>query len=27
VIEGKHDGLQDFSFGLEILLVGLEALR
>ena len=27
VIEGRHDGLQDFGFGLEILLAGLEAMR
>lgn len=27
VIEGAHDGLQDFSFGLEILLAGLESMR
>ncbi|WAS91719.1 TetR/AcrR family transcriptional regulator [Nannocystis punicea] len=26
VIEGKHDGLQDFTFGLDLLLDGLERL-
>jgi len=27
VIEGRHDGLHDFAFGLELLLEGLETLR
>ncbi|NEQ47195.1 MAG: TetR/AcrR family transcriptional regulator [Leptolyngbya sp. SIOISBB] len=27
VIEGRHDGLHDFEFGLNILLDGLETLR
>jgi len=27
VINGEHDGVQDFSFGLELLLAGLEQLR
>lgn len=27
VIDREHHGLQDFSFGLELLLAGLEALR
>jgi AcrR family transcriptional regulator len=27
VISGEHTGLQDFSFGLELLLAGLESLR
>lgn len=27
VIEGRHDGLQDFEFGFEILLEGMERLR
>lgn len=26
VIDGKHDGLQDFTFGLDLLLDGLERL-
>jgi hypothetical protein len=27
VIAGRHDGLQDLGFGLELLLEGLERLR
>lgn len=27
VMSGEHTGLQDFSFGLELLLAGLETLR
>jgi hypothetical protein len=26
VIDGKHDGLQDFTFGLDLRLDGLERL-
>jgi hypothetical protein len=26
VIEGRHDGLHDFAFGLELILDGLERL-
>lgn len=26
VIDGTHDGIQDFSFGLELILDGLERL-
>ena len=26
VIDGAHDGIQDFSFGLDLLLDGLERL-
>jgi hypothetical protein len=27
VASGRHDGIQDFDFGLDILLSGLEARR
>ena len=27
VMEGEHDGMHDLSFGLELLLDGLEAMR
>ena len=27
VIDGHHDGLHDFGFGLELILDGLEGLR
>ena len=27
VIDGTHNGLQDFTFGLDLILDGLESIR